>query len=299
MQVLTRRSFLQKTVGAAVALGGLSQLQRAIAASAAATKAAKVGGFLIGAQCWTFRNFSVLEAIEMTAKAGGSIVEFFPGQKFSKDAPDQKWSHDSTDDQHKIVEECCAKNKITPMNYGVTGVPKDEKGARKIFEFAKRWQMHGITTESDDNIDLLEKLAAEYDLKVCFHNHPQRKDNPGYKVWNPEYIRDLVKDRHANVGACADTGHWVTSGLDPVAALKTLKGRIHSTHFKERNELGKAGDMIFGTGKFAAAQFEELRAQGFSGNCSIEYEINWDKSLPDVTQCVDYLRKLGQDKGWS
>ena len=185
------------------------------------------------------------------------------------------------------------------MNYGVTGVPKDEKGARKIFDFAKRWQLHGITTESDDNIDLLDKLAAEYDIKVCFHNHPQRKDNPGYKVWNPEYIRDLVKDRHPNVGACADTGHWVTSGLDPVAALKTLKGRIHATHFKDRKELGKPGDLIFGTGIFAQAQFEELRAQGFTGNCSIEYEINWDKSLPDVTQCIDYLRKLGQDKGWT
>jgi hypothetical protein len=32
---------------------------------------------------------------------------------------------------------------------------------------------------------------------------------------------------------------------------------------------------------------------------SIEYETNWDKSLPDVTQCVGYLRELGAAKSWS
>lgn len=299
MQILTRRSFLQKTAGAAVVAGCATSLQRALAVSAAAAKpAGKVGGFFIGAQCWTFRKFSVLEAIEMTAKAGGSVIEFFPGQAFSKEAPDQKWGHDATEDQHQAVAEHCAKHGITPMNYGVVGVPRDEQGARRIFDFAKRWQLHGITTESDDHIDLLEKLAAEYDLKVCYHNHPQRKDNPGYKVWNPQYIHDLVKDRHPNVGACADTGHWVTSGLDPVAALQLLKGRVHATHFKDREDLGKVPDLIYGKGRFAAAMFEELRAQGFAGNVSIEYEINWDQSLPDVTQCVDYLRKLGGDKGW-
>lgn len=294
MQILSRRRFLGQSLALPAATLLAGSLQRVHAAAGG-----KVGGFLIGPQCWTFRNFSVVEAIEFTAKAGGSICEFYPGQKLSPDKPNEKWGHDASEDAHKLVQDTCAKHGVTPMNYGVVGVPSDEKGARKVFDFAKRWKLHGITTESDGSIDILSKLAEEYGIKVCFHNHPENKGNPNYKVWNPKYILELTKDRHANVGACADTGHWVTSGLDPVESLKLLKGRIHATHFKDRLGLGEKTDQIFGKGKFAEAQFAELRAQGFSGNVSIEYETNWDKSLPDVTQCVDYLRELGKTKGWS
>jgi sugar phosphate isomerase/epimerase len=33
-----------------------------------------------------------------------------------------------------------------------------------------------------------------------------------------------------HVGATADTGHWLRSGLDPVACLKILQGHITSAH---------------------------------------------------------------------
>ena len=33
-----------------------------------------------------------------------------------------------------------------------------------------------------------------------------------------------------------------------------------------------------------------LVKQGFAGNISIEYEYNWDNSLPEVKQCVDFVR---------
>lgn len=299
MHIVTRRSFLSSTLAAPVVAAMATSLQRAQAAAAAAVPGNKLGGFYIGPQCWTFRNFSVMEAIEFAAKAGGKVCEFYPGQKFSPEKPDAKWDHNSDAEATKMVREQCEKHGITPMNYGVVGIPGNEAEARKIFDFAKRWNLHGVTTESDGEIDLLSKLAEEYDVKVCYHNHPQRKNDANYKVWNPQYILDLVKDRHPNVGACADTGHWVTSGLDPVAALKLLKGRVHATHFKDRKGLGERTDLIFGTGVFAEAQFAELRAQGFSGNVSIEYETNWDKSLPDVTGCVDYLRKLSADKSWT
>ena len=34
-------------------------------------------------------------------------------------------------------------------------------------------------------------------------------------------LLDLCKGRGKRIGACCDTGHWVRSGLDPVACLKT------------------------------------------------------------------------------
>jgi sugar phosphate isomerase/epimerase len=300
MNVLTRRRFFRTSLGAPVVAalaGSLQRLQAAVVA--AAQPGNRIGGFYVGSQCWTFNRFSVVEAIEMTAKAGGKVCEFYPGQKLSPEKPDQKWGHDAGEDATKLVRETCAKHGVTPMNYGVVGIPGDEKGARKIFEFARNWKLQGVTTESDKPIDLIAKLAEEYDVKVCYHNHPERKNDANYKVWNPKYIMELCRDRHPNVGACADTGHWVTSGLDPVECLRILKGRIHATHFKDRLGLGERTDQIFGKGKFAEAQLAELQAQGFSGNLSIEYETNWEKSLPDVTQCVEFIRATGQAKGWS
>jgi sugar phosphate isomerase/epimerase len=41
---------------------------------------------------------------------------------------------------------------------------------------------------------------------------------------------------------------------------------------------------------------EELKAQGFDGNLSIEYEYNWDNSLPEVAQCVGFVRGYGMAK---
>jgi len=69
-----------------------------------------------------------------------------------------------------------------------------------------------------------------------FTTIPRQPDNPGYKMWDPNYVLSVVKDRDPRIGSTADVGHWVRSGLDPVACLKILRGRIISTHLKDLNE---------------------------------------------------------------
>src|SRR5579862_2069855 len=56
----------------------------------------KISGFAVGCQAYTFNRFSVFEAIEKTAQAGGKTIEFYPGQKFSEDEPNLKWDHHAT-----------------------------------------------------------------------------------------------------------------------------------------------------------------------------------------------------------
>jgi len=253
----------------------------------------KTNGFAIGCQAYTFNRFSAFEAIEKTAQAGGKVIEFYPGQKLSKDEPTLMVDHNASPEVIAKLKDKLAKHNIKAVNYGVVGVPKDEAGARKVFEFAKGMGMRAITTESTEAIDTLEKMAREYNIGVAFHNHPRQANNPNYKVWDPKYIAGLVKDRDARLGACADTGHWARSGLDPVEGLQTLKGRVISTHLKDLNKKGgDAHDVPFGTGVCnIKGCLDELRAQGFQGNISIEYEHNWDNSVPDVTRCIDFVRE--------
>src|SRR2546429_8234453 len=253
----------------------------------------KIGGFALGCQAYTFNRFSVFEAIEKTAQAGGRVIEFFPNQKLSADQPDVKWDHNASDDIIEKVKAKLAQHHIKAVNYGVVGIPKDEAQARKIFEFAKKLGLYGVTTESVDAIDTIEKLVKEYDIRVGFHDHPKRAANPNYRMWDPNYVLSVVKERDHRIGSCADTGHWVRSGLKPVECLRILKGRIISSHLKDLNEFGKpeAHDLPYGAGvSDVPAILDELKRQGFQGNISIEYEHNWEHSVPEVAQCIGFVR---------
>jgi sugar phosphate isomerase/epimerase len=257
----------------------------------------KTNGYAIGCQAYTFNRFSVFEAIEKTAEAGGKVIEFYPGQKLSKEEPNVKWDHNAPEDVIKKVEAKLAQHKIKAVNYGVVGIPVEEDGARKVFAFAKRLGLYAVTTESFEAIDTIEKMVKEFDVKCGFHDHPRRQDKPTYRMWDPYFILELTKDRDERIGACADTGHWQTSGLNPLWCIRTLKGRIISSHLKDKEDFGKSHDVPYGTGVGEIGRIlEELKAQGFNGNISIEYEYNWENSLPEVKKCVDFVREYGTKK---
>jgi sugar phosphate isomerase/epimerase len=252
------------------------------------------GGFALGCQAWSFKEYSVMEAIDKTAAAGGKIIEFYAGQKFSPEQPDLKFDHNATDDMIAQVKARLAQRGVRAVNYGVVNIPKDEAGARQIFEFAKKLDLYGITTESVDAIDTIEKLVKEYDIRVGFHDHPRQPKNPDYKMWDPNYVLSVVKDRDARIGSTADVGHWVRSGLDPVECLKILKGRVISVHLKDLNEKSPdAHDVPDGTGvSNIPGILKELKRQKFAGNVSIEYEYNWKDNVTDIAQCVGFVRGL-------
>lgn len=256
--------------------------------------ACKTGGFAVGCQAYSFNRYTVFEAIEKTAATGSKVIEFYPGQRLSKDDPQAKFSHDSPADVIATVKASLAQHGVKAVNYGVVGIPADEAGARKIFEFGKTMGIYAITTESVDSMDTIEKLVKEFDICVAFHNHPKRDNKPDYKVWDPAYVLSIVKDRDPRIGACADTGHWSTSGLTPVECLKILKGHIISVHLKDRPAMGPGQhDVPFGTGALnVKGVLDELKSQGFKGNISIEYEHNWENSVPEITQCIEFFKKL-------
>jgi sugar phosphate isomerase/epimerase len=256
------------------------------------------GGFAVGCQAWTFKHFTVMEAIDKTAAAGGKVIEFYPDQAFSPEQPDLKFDQNATDAMIAEVKARLEKDGIRAVNYGVIAIPPDETEARKIFEFAKKLNLYGITTESTGSIDTIEKLVKEYDIKIGFHDHQRRPDDPSYQMWDPHYVLSVVKGRDSRIGACADTGHWVQSGLKPVDCLKILKGHVISVHLHDMNEVSPtAHDVPDGTGvSDVPAILKELKRQHFAGNISIEYEYAWESNVVDVAQCVGFIRGYGAKK---
>lgn len=254
----------------------------------------KQGGFAIGCQSYSFKNFTLFEAIEKTAETGSKVIEFGTTQKVSKEEPNV-WNHHASDEVIAKVQAKLKQHGIRAVNYGVVG-GKDESEWRKIFEFAKKLGLYGITTEDTGKLDIIEPLVKEFNIRVGIHDHPRQPNNPNYKVWDPHHIVEITKNRDSRIGACADTGHWQTSGLDPVYCIRVLKGRVISGHLKDKSDFGPAGhDVPYGTGVGRIGKvLDELKQQGFEGNISIEYEYNWDHSVPEIKQCVDFVREHGK-----
>lgn len=254
----------------------------------------KQGGFAIGCQAYSFNRYSAFEAIEKTAEAGGRVIEFYPGQKLAAD-DDTKMGPGMSVESIQKLKDKLAKHNVKAVAFGVTGISRDEADARNLFSWAKTMDIGVLNTESTDAIDTIEKMVREFDIKVGFHNHPKRANDPNYKVWDPNYILTLVKNRDMRIGACADTGHWVRSGIKPIDAIRILQGRIVSSHLKDLHEFSGGGhDLPYGTGvSDIPAILDELKRQNFVGPISIEYEHNWEKSVPEIAQCIGFVRAYG------
>src|SRR5258706_6914100 len=143
----------------------------------------RVGGFVLGCQAYTFHRFTAFEAIEKTATAGCKAIEFYPGQSLSPEDEKSKVDPNATDETIAKLKAKAKQHGLLIVNFGVVGIPKDEAGARKVFDFAKKLGVRSLTIEpSPDQIDLIEKLIKEYDIAAGIHCHPKHPTPPAYKL---------------------------------------------------------------------------------------------------------------------
>lgn len=245
-------------------------------------------GWKLGAQAYTFRLFSLEEALGKIKSAGLRYVELYPGQQFLKDNETLKVDHTlSAEDRAKLTT-LLSDNGITVAGYGVVD-GKDEAEWRQIFEFAKDLSIPTIVCEpKEEHLDIISALCDEFDIKAALHNHP----DPSH-YWNPETVIKAYTGRSANIGAAADVGHWVRSGLDPIECLKKLEGKIYHMHFKDLNEANnkEAHDVNWGTGVIGMDNIiSELKRQNYKGMISAEYEYNWENNTEDVRNSVANFR---------
>jgi sugar phosphate isomerase/epimerase len=250
-------------------------------------------GWFIGAQAYTFKEFSAFEAIAKTKEAGGNMIEFFPGQILKPGSTD-KVGHTMPEAAMQELKAECKRQGVHAVNYGVIAA-KSPEDVRAIMSFAKKMGLYAVCTESTELIAAWEAGAKEFDIKVAFHEHGGSMENPKYKVWNPLYILGVVESRDPRVGACADLGHWCTSNLKPVECLRILEGRVISVHLKDKAAYGKAPVVVAGTGVVdVAACLEELKKQKFDGHISIEHENDWMNSVPQVRANIDFVKAHGK-----
>ena len=191
-------------------------------------------------------------------------------------------SDEDLDDVNALLE----KAGIRMNAYGVMGFSANHDENRKVFEFAKRIGIKNITANpKPDSFDSLDKLVEEYDIRIAIHNH-----GPGALYDKIDDVVKAVKDHHPHVGACIDTGHFIRSKEDPIAAIETLASRVFAVHVKdEEKQEKKSKNVIIGQGFLdLPGMFKTLKSINFpaDGSISLEYESNPDNPIDDMNQCL-------------
>ncbi len=253
----------------------------------------KIKPFPIAVQCWTFRKFTFFETLQKVKDLGIKYLEAYPGQALSSELPDVRLDHNLSDDQLQLVKNKLNEMGITLVNYGVVDLGQDEASMSKVFDFAQKMGITTIMAEPEfDDFPLVEKLVQQYNIKVAIHNHPQPS-----RYALPDTVFKCVKNLDPRIGSCADTGHWLRSGVVPVEALRLLKGRILSTHLKDLNESGvrEAYDVPFGQGVANIHDIlAELTLQDYQGYLVVEYENEAEAMdpSPSILKGLEYIKSI-------
>ena len=253
----------------------------------------RIKKFPFAVQCWTFRKFSFFEALQKIKDLGISYVQPYPGQMLEKNDAGVGFDHNLPDEYIERVKDKLEALDLSLVSYGVVNFGNDEQEMEKVFAFAKKMGIRTIVTEpSYDDYSLIDKMVKKHGVNIAVHNHPTPS-----KYARPETVLYRVDGLDPRIGACADTGHWMRTGVKPVEALRALKGRIQDVHLKDLNAFGtkSAYDVPFGEGEANVHDIlAELTLQDYAGYISIEHERKEDADNPSpaVKKGLEFVKSI-------
>lgn len=249
-------------------------------------------GWRLGIEAYTFHRYSLFEAIEKTAQLG---LVFMGGLSFQKvsETIAKNFEPGLTDEEIRQVRFQLDAAGVRLLTYYIQDIPGDEAGCRKVFEFGRKIGIETFMTEPKPAaLPMIARFCDEYDIQVALHNHDP-KGSPVY--WRPEGILASCEGLSPRIGACADIGYWLRSGIDPIGAVRTLGDRLITVQLHDLNTRTSEGhDVPWGTGEGRTEELLlELHRMGRRPTMfGLEYSHNFLASMPEVAKCVEFFDRL-------
>lgn len=241
-----------------------------------------------GIALYSFNRFPFPETLDMSKKADVKYVEGFFFHKLGEDFGNRGVSELADGELDKMQEMLAERDLEMRSMYAGGSTAADWM---RMYELGERLGLDFLVGEPEpEHWDLLDSLGKATNIKMAIHEHAQGLS----RFWHPDSVLVALEGRES-FGACADLGHWVRSGLDPVESLKKLEGHLISVHAKDLDEFGnlEANDVKLSTGVIDyEAVIKELNRQGFDGPIYVECEHDWENNFDDVKYAVDYLNAM-------
>ena len=154
------------------------------------------------------------------------------------------------------------------------------------------------------------EIAKSYGVKkIAFEMHP------GFCVYNPATLLRLRAAVGDIIGANFDPSHLIWQGMDPVMALRELKGAVYHFHAKDtkvdaynkaRNgvlDTGSYGDLLDRSWVFRTIGYgsdmnlwkdmmSTLRMIGYDGSVSIEHEDGLMSVKEGLEKAIAFLKEV-------
>lgn len=272
-QLSRRRLFTLAAAGAAGA--SLFDLRKLLAEGVPGPQR-EYAWFPMGIQTYSLRHYKADEALQLVVALGLHHVELFEAHYSTKSTPEQI---ESMSKKLRALE-------LAASAHGVNHFTKDHEANRKVFEFANRAGIRNLSADPDpDSFSSLEKLVEEFGIRIAIHNH-----GPGHRYNKVADVEKALQGQHKWIGACADLGHFIRSGEDPVDVIRKLGARLFGIHLKDFAEKkADAKGCLLGKGHLdVAGVFRALREVRFpaDGALSLEYEESEQNPVPDVRACL-------------
>jgi inosose dehydratase len=276
---LDRRRFLQTSLlGSSAALAAAKWGGNALAAVSKQQRDLD-GGLKLGMASYTYRKFTLEQAIEMTKQAGFKYINL----------KDVHLSLKSTTEERQAARQKIEAAGLKLVGGGVIYMKNDEAEIQRAFEYGRDAGMPCLVCSPvPEALDFVEKKAREFNILIAIHNH-----GASDKIYpSPLDVLAAIKDRDPLMGVCMDLGHTVEIEVDPLECIERCGDRLHDLHMKDITKAAKDGKTVeLGQGVIdIVAVLRALSARKYPHHIGLEHEANSDNPQPYVMECAGYLR---------
>jgi sugar phosphate isomerase/epimerase len=232
----------------------------------------------MGVQTFTFRSFTIEQAIDASAELGLAAIELWPKHLPVESPPERL----------REVGSLLEGKGLRVAGVGVVGVTADRAKTISTLDYASALGADYLSISFDPaDRETTSHLVAEAEkrgLLLAVHNH-----GPKDRFSEPEAVLRAVEGFPASLGACVDTGHYLRSGQAPDDCVRVLGGRVHAVHLKDF--IDEETEVEPGTGRLSFPEFLAALAEhtDFRSAFVLEYEADPEDPLPSMRSAVERL----------
>jgi len=237
-----------------------------------------VSSLNLGMASYSFREFSLEEAISMTQRLGLNWISL-------------KSFHlplESTDQQ---IKDAAEKVRASGLNFYGCGViyMRNEQEVKRAFHYAKTAGIQVIIgVPNHELLGLVEEKVKEFDIKMAIHNH-----GPTDRLYpTPGSAYERIKKLDPRMGICLDVGHTKRAGVDPSEAAEKYKDRLWDVHIKDVSRASKDGTTVeIGRGVINIPRLlKTLIRIDYKGCAALEFEKDSKDPLPGAAESIGFVK---------